>query len=64
MVYTLHAIYFNHVIEEILDEIFSVKIKFIFGFSIQTEKVTSEVILAAKMSSWDTCGWFPIVQVY
>ena len=64
MVYTLHAIYFSHVIEEILDEIFSVKIKFIFGFSIQTEKVTSEVILAAKMSSWDTCGWFPIVQVY
>ena len=49
MVYTLHG--FSHVIEEILDEIFSVKIKFIFGFSIQTEKVTSEVILAAKMSS-------------
>ena len=60
----LHMTHFGHVIRDIQYEIFGVKIKFIFGISIQTEKVTSEVILAAKMSSWDTCGWFPIVQVY
>jgi len=64
MVYIIQVIHFSHVIKVIQYEIFSVKIKFIFGISIKTEKVTSEVILAAKMSSWDTCGWFPIVQVY
>lgn len=47
----LHMTHFGHVIRDIQYEIFGVKIKFIFGISIQTEKVTSEVILAAKMSS-------------